>query len=329
MSGREESAFDLPFYFSQLVLQTTWTCTAKCAMCYQSAGPKGSDRFGRASLPVELLKTAITQATEIACLEPHLHVVGGEALIELEPVLDLIRHARASGFSEISITTNGFWGQDTKRAADHCQRLKEAGLTRMDLSWDRWRRPFISGDALSTCLEQAHAIGLPVHLRFLTSLEDTVADLMDDLRPEAIALAGEVFSDTVAGTGRAATDLDPEVVPRSRDLSAACFRDLTLTVNPSGGVYPCCSGLDQTRSLGFGNIHETPLPEIAKRMENSKLLRMIVFGGISSVLRLLPDEHQALADQQSSICSLCWTLFSDKHAVSALKTIFPEELWAA
>ena len=319
----------LPLYFNQLVLQTTWACTARCAMCYQSAGPKGSDRFGRASLGLALLQSAIDQAANVHCLEPRLNIVGGEALIEFEPVLALIKHARSSGFLDVSVTTNGFWGQDTQRAAEVCGQLKAAGLTQLDLSWDRWRRPFISGDTFSTCLEQASAAGLTVHLRLLTNLEDTVADLLEDLRPEAIALASEIFSETVARTGRAATELETALVPTTSDLSGACFRDLRLTVNPAGDVYPCCSGLDQTRSLAFGNVREDTLEDIASRMDTSELLRKIVFEGIACVVQMLPDTCQSLANEQSSICSLCWSVFSDEEAISALKVVFPDEHWLA
>lgn len=294
-----------PLHFGQLVVQTTWTCTASCAMCYQSAGPNGSDDFGAAGLSLDDLEPVFTCLDEIAVLEPHFHLVGGEALIDYDKAVRLLKRARRAGFHDLTLTTNGFWGRNRSRAAAYCAGLLDAGLTQMDISWDRWRRPFISGDAIATCFEEAAALGLSARLRLLLSTEDTVESLLADIRPEAVRLACEIYCDAVAATGRAARRLTPAQVPMSRSLNATCFRDLNLTINPAGDVYPCCSGLDQTRSLQFGNIRETSLAEIVRRMDGSPLLRKIVFEGVASLLPLFPDNGARIAEDRSSICSLC------------------------
>lgn len=318
-----------PLYFDQLVVQTTWTCTARCAMCYQSAGPKGSDDFGQASLSRDDLAALFDGVDAIPMLESHAHLVGGEPLIDVDFALYVLHLARAAGFEERTLTSNGFWGRNRDTARTICAGLAAAGLTRLDLSWDRWRRPFISGAALSTCLEEAAMSGLPVRLRLLLSTQDTVEDLLRDLRPGAVGLAQDIVSDTVAATGRAARRVAPATIPKGRALQAACFRDLRLTVNPAGEVYPCCSGLDQTRSLRFGNIREAPLAEIVRRMDSSALLRKIVFEGIASLLPLMPIRQRQIAEGRSSICSLCWALFSDPDCVAALRVQYPQERWAA
>ena len=318
-----------PLHFGQLVVQTTWTCTASCAMCYQSAGPNGSDDFGAAGLSLGDLEPVFACLDEVAMLEPHFHLVGGEALIDYDKAVRLINRARRAGFQDLTLTTNGFWGRNRDRAASYCAGLVDGGLTHMDISWDRWRRPFISGDAIATCFEEAAAHGLSARLRLLLSTEDTVESLLANIRPEAARLASEIYCDTVAATGRAARRLTPAQVPKSRSLDAACFRDLNLTINPAGDVYPCCSGLDQTRSLQFGNIRETPLSEIVRRMDRSPLLRKIAFDGIASLLPLLPNNGARIAEGRSSICSLCWALFSDADGVAAIKEHYPDERWAS
>lgn len=318
-----------PLYLGQLVVQTTWTCTASCAMCYQSAGPKGSDDFGQASLSLDDLAPVFDGVDDIPMLEPHFHIVGGEALIEYDKVVRLLAAARAAGFEDRTLTTNGFWGRNRATAASICTGVRKAGLTRLDISWDRWRRPFIAGESIAACIEEAAECGLPARLRLLLSTEDTAEDLLKDIRPEALALLDEVFCDGVAATGRAARRLSPALSPKGRSLKAACFRDLTLTINPVGDVYPCCSGLDQTRSLQFGNIREAPLAVIVRRMDGSPLLRKIVFDGVASLLPLLPDGGRQIAEGRSSICSLCWALFSEPDGVAALRRRFPDERWAS
>lgn len=326
---RREMAAEAPLAFDQLVAQITWTCTAACAMCYQSAGPKGSDDFGRADLTVDDLKAVLASAIALPNVEPHFHLVGGEALMRLDDSLRIVRMARDVGFREITLTTNAFWAARPERAESVAGALADAGLTRMDVSWDRWRRPLIPPAAIDRALSAAAAHGVGARLRLLVEKGETPEDLLNDLDAADLARADEIFTDAVAATGRARRKIDADRFHAHGDLAANCHRALSLTINPAGDVYPCCSGLDQTRSLGFGNIRETPLGEIVAAMDASLLLRQIVFEGVGSLVPILQAADALPAGRPSSICSLCWSIFSDAKSVAALKAAFPEERWAA
>jgi len=55
----------MPVTFQALVVESTSICNAKCAMCYQSAGPKGSDVWGRSSLSSAEIETVVRDAEKI------------------------------------------------------------------------------------------------------------------------------------------------------------------------------------------------------------------------------------------------------------------------
>lgn len=322
-------ARETPLTFGELVVQTTWSCNARCAMCYQSSGPEGSDTFGKASLSVDELAPVIGRALDIPSLAPRFHLVGGEALIRLQDCLVLLSAARDARFQRISATTNGYWGRRPETARRTCDNLRDAGLTRLEISWDHWHLPFIDGDTVSNCLEACARAGIPTTLRILTTRAHGVEEALRYLRPDALEVAGTVHSATVANTGRAARELDQGDIYRHGDLTENCHRTLSLTINPSGAVFPCCSGFDQTSALAFGNVRERELAEIVARMNRSELLRRVVFEGIGSLVPLIEAAGVELNGMHSSICSLCWTIFSRSDCVAALQASFPNEPFAA
>lgn len=294
-------------------------------MCYQSAGPRGSDTLGDATLERDVLLRVVAQALDVPTLEPRLQLVGGEALLRLDDCLAVVETAARAGFQSISIATNAFWARRPKVADAHCARLADAGLTSLEVSFDAWHLPWVEGETVSNALEAASRRGLPVTLRVLTSRDHGVDDTLARLRPAALDAATRIHCTTVASTGRAGRELAPGEFLARGDLTAACHRELSLTVNPAGDVFPCCSGLDQTRALGFGNVRERSVVAIAAEMSASPLLRRIVFEGVGSLVPLLEHAGVTVADPHSSICSLCWSLFSRDDCVTALRALFPEE----
>ena len=55
------------------------------------------------------------------------------------------------------------------RALDTCERLREAGLTDMEISWDAWHRPYVSPEAISNCLDACYETGIRSTLRVLST----------------------------------------------------------------------------------------------------------------------------------------------------------------
>ena len=99
----------MPMRFAGLVLENTNRCNARCAMCYQSSGPKGSDVLGQAHLPFEVMARLIREARQIPTLAPRFHLAGGEAFMHPEECLALFMIAKDAGYLDLTATTNAFW----------------------------------------------------------------------------------------------------------------------------------------------------------------------------------------------------------------------------
>lgn len=315
----------MPMTFHSLVLENTNRCTARCPICYQSAGPKGSDVSGPASLTVEEQERVIRESVDIPALLPRFHLSGGEAFLDLEACLHLFRVAGDCGFLDITSVTNAFWARRRSRAFQIVRRARDAGLTTLEVSWDAWHRGFVPAEAIDNCIEACHAHGVEANLRVLTSRSHSVAEALSYLLPESVEKAGRITSGPVFASGRAVRELDSQEFYVSRtSLDGTCHSNLNLVVNCHGNVYPCCAGLDQTKYYVTGSIRQQPVADIAEAMSGSPLLRMIAFRGIATLAGIVEGRGVEVGRDYNSICHMCWSFFSRRECVEAASDHFVE-----
>lgn len=313
----------LPITFQGLVVENTSRCTAKCGMCYQSAGPRGSDVFGIAALSPDEVQTVLTDALRIPTLQRRFHLAGGEAFIRIGDCIRLFRAARDAGYVDITTTTNCYWARNAWEAMQVCQAIREAGLTRMEISWDFWHMPYISPEQVGHALDACQAVGIRTNLRVLTTTDHSLAEALAQLPAASLARASEISSGPVFPTGRAATALDRDTVFHVGDLGSNCQHVLHLTVNAQGNVYPCCAGADQTEGLSFGNVRDASIADIAARLQMSPMFRVLAKQGVGALVPILQEAGLWSAqERQSNICHLCWDIFSDPQRTQAVKDHF-------
>jgi len=147
-----------PLTYNSLVVETTTRCTAKCSMCYQSSGPKGSDLLGDSQLSSDVIRQVIREAINIPTLKSQFHIAGGEAFINTLLCLECFEEAKKVGYTEISTTTNAYWAKEGSQADRICRSLRKAGLTRMEISWDVWHMDFIPAIAVNNCIKYARSV---------------------------------------------------------------------------------------------------------------------------------------------------------------------------
>jgi MoaA/NifB/PqqE/SkfB family radical SAM enzyme len=320
---------EIPVTFSCLVVETESRCNARCGMCYQAAGPKGSELIGDHRLSVDKIKGIALAASQIPELGRRLHIAGGEAYLHKAELLSAFAYARDLGhFEEISTTTNAYWAATKRSAAQVAKESADAGVTGMEISWDFWHGPYISAHAVSNCIDACADNGIEPRLRILTTKDHTAAEALDLLRSDSVKRANCVHSATVFSTGRAAKELDPETFHSSGSgplsIGGACHGSLNLTVNAKGNVYPCCAGADQTDGLAFGNVLSEPLEKIVRRMQASPLLRVLVFNGVSSFYPILEQAGVPLKAEYRNMCEFCYDVFSRPEATSVIKRYFDD-----
>jgi len=321
----EEAFLAMPIAFQGLVVESTSRCNAKCGMCYQAAGPAGSDILGKAALDEGTIRRVLEEAIELPTLGRRFHLAGGEAFLNVGSCVSLFAHARSLGYTEISTTTNAYWARKPAQADAILREARCAGLRRMEISWDYWHLPYIPPQAINFCLIACAKWGVSSNLRILTSREHSAEEALAWLDPEALALATEIISCPVFPTGRAAKGIDPAEIYKSGDLASTCHSVLHLTINALGNVAPCCAGADQTEGLSFGNVREQSLTEIVATMNTSRMLRALVFLGPGTLLGILEKGGTNIGREFTNICHLCWTMASDRQHMSKIKAYFEEQ----
>lgn len=323
MESMEKSLMsNFPLAYTSLVVENTTQCTAACGMCYQSASPKGSDLFGIEKLSVEVIRRVIRDAANLPTLAPRFHLAGGEAFLDIPSCIKCFETAKEAGYAEISTTTNAYWAQDEKKAARVCRDLRTAGMTRVEISWDAWHVDFIPANAINNCIKYSYENNIEVALRILSTRKDTAEAAIKMIDNEALQCADSIFCSPVMHTGRAKQTIPDDEVFNVGNLGEACHSMLTLTVNASGDVFPCCAGFDQTNSWHFGNVNRESIVDIAENMNSSLLLRLLVFSGAGSLIPIIEDAGIEVGRDFTSLCSLCWSIFSNPEMVEVLRNYF-------
>ncbi|NES03403.1 MAG: radical SAM protein [Okeania sp. SIO2F4] len=313
---------NFPLTYNCLVIESTTRCTAKCSMCYQSSGPKGSELLGDNQLSTATIKKVIREAVNIPTLKPHFHLAGGEAFLNIPSCIDCFEEAKKNGYTEISATTNAYWAKDEEKAARVCRDIREAGLTRMEVSWDAWHLDFIPISAVNNCIKSAYDNNIQIILRILSTKEETAEVAIAMLDSEALSCLDSVCCAPVMHTGRAVKNIPKSEIFNIKNVGYSCHSLLNLTINASGNVFPCCAGFDQTKTVQFGNIKDSSIIEIAESMNSSLLLRFLVFSGAGSLVPILEDAGFELGRDFSSLCNLCWSIFSNQEMAETIKNYF-------
>ncbi len=86
----------------QLIVQMTDQCNARCPQC----GMRVTESFKRSTLPVDKIKHIIDEAARLNIQA--ISFTGGEPMLHLNDLIELIHHAGAAGIPYIRTGTNGF-----------------------------------------------------------------------------------------------------------------------------------------------------------------------------------------------------------------------------
>ncbi len=317
----------MPITYSALVVENTSRCNAKCGMCYQSAGPKGSDQLGDHAIDSALLMEVLTDAMHIPSLTKRFHLSGGETFLKLEDAILLFDHARKVGFEDITAVSNGYWARNFIKGIGTAERLRDAGLTSMEISWDYWHLEHIPPEAVNNCIEACHLAGIETNLRLLATKTHSHAEALAMLDKKSVAKVDRISCCPVFPTGRASITLPKEDIYKEDNVYGSCHTTLNLTINAKGKVFPCCAGMDQTDHVLFGDIAEQKISHIAEKMNASPMLRTLVFYGASAFIPILQEAGIQLNEKEhANVCTLCWHLFSNKTYSHIINDYFDHAL---
>lgn len=310
--------------FHALVIESTERCNARCAMCYQAAGPKGSDIRGDSVLDLGTIVKIINQAITLPNLEKRIHLSGGETFLDFPKAVKIFRHAKAVGFERIGTTTNAFWATNRRTAEQKTRELAEAGLNYFEVSIDHWHLPYVKVERVRNLLWASRRLGITVILRMLSTKSHHIDEMLKHFEPWEL-MHVLIGNGRVQPVGRgAAAEIAADVYPGN--VEGCCERLLNLTISPGGDVFPCCAGADMTRSLASGNVKHNDLADSVFRMETDRMIRDVIHRGSGALLPIIKQlgYGSCIDKEYTGICHLCWDVFRNDELSAALRAHFED-----
>ncbi len=259
----------------QLGLIITEHCNIACDHCLFGAG----SNLDAKEMPLADIQHYINCMADIALRENEQFSValsGGEPLLCRRLLLDSIRYAKNKGAQQISIVSNGYWGEREQGALSIAVELKEAGLSNLAFSMDDFHQTHIPlaslRNAISACKEMEIAFSIKTTVtRKSRRLAEVLVDLGDLLLNQKVTIE-EI---PCIPTGRAKEQIPPEDLIYQQGIPReSCGMGMMLVIFPDGNTFPCCCTEWNPRLL-LGNARKTDFNVLYDRMKEQPLLMIL------------------------------------------------------
>ncbi len=257
--------------------------------------------------------------------------VGGEPLLHLDEICELIALARSLGL-ETQVSTNAFWAGSDTRANRYLRRLIDAGLNHLALSADSYHSEFIDPQNVGRAFRLARDEGVVRKLQVISSRVNAEEDALyaatgidpaeclesrefklrrhdPDFDPRRYII---VHRNPVAPFGRGAF-----LHGHARLMSLASLEDFPCymvgkfpLIYPNGDLFACCCIAGFYEPYLVGNLNETPLSELLARMSVNVVYEAISKVGPVALAKSCLKENDAAKARFANECHACRETFA-------------------
>jgi MoaA/NifB/PqqE/SkfB family radical SAM enzyme len=312
----------LPPRAREIALMFARTCNIACRHCGIESSPRNKSR-----MTLEDAKRYLVEAAAI----PHFGKVtftGGEPFLFQDEHAALLALCKSFGL-ETRMVTNGFWARKLDRGLAVLGRMRDAGLTELNFSADKFHLEYMDAAVLRNGLECARRLGFPRIISFVTNADTPPLDLFSEMygvpRETLVDLHSIVWSRDwlednkedhvfvyaggLIGLGRAAQH--PEELrhfPVDSFPKEPCGEVLNKPViYPDGDFQACCCAGGKIRTFTVGNLKRESLADLYEKMEGRAQYRFINHYGprdlFEIIARARPDRPRQAC--HTSICEVC------------------------
>jgi MoaA/NifB/PqqE/SkfB family radical SAM enzyme len=267
---------------------------------------------------------AIRQAATLRGLEI-VHFVGGDPLLHPDILADGISAATRSGL-KTGITTSAYWAKTPQAATATVDRLRQAGLTELTISYDDAHAEFLPVRFIANAVQAALAAEL--RLRVAVVVEPgcriTAASLRTQLGLDGDARV-KVYQTAINSTGRAASEA---AEGRERARLGEVYRGpcesilRNFMIDHEGGIRPCCGVLPHHDGLRVGHIHDLGLSAAVDAAYADPLYKWIsLIGPVEILAEITADDPEPmLAQAFDGICTACDRIFSSPDLLARVRS---------
>ena len=143
--------------FFGLGLMYTNRCNCECDICGLNCTPQNDEK-----MTVEEAKHYID-----AAIKNNIRMIGftgGEPLLYIHEIEELLKYAVEKGIKRTTLTTNCYWAKDINVTYNNLKILKNSGIDHIKVSCDRFHNGSIPLENIKNVLNVSNDIGLRVTL---------------------------------------------------------------------------------------------------------------------------------------------------------------------
>jgi Radical SAM superfamily/4Fe-4S single cluster domain len=249
-----------------------------------------------------------------------IQFTGGEPMLRETLVLELMSKAREHGVGS-TMVSNGFWGKKKEKARSALAALRQAGLVRLALSYDRYHSEFQGPEPIMNILDEVQRIGWNAHINVTRTGDER--DLEDLVRPfEGHPAAHLRFYDIQpVGMARKLTE------PMRGQVDGFCSSCDQIAFTDNGRVIACNgpSYFEPSHSalvLGRYSCNDDLESMVLAHAQDPILETIRVLGPAvlqQELLQIPGFESYPVKANYRGMCEICREITSDPKAVEALR----------
>ena len=312
-----------PEGYLELALMFARTCNIACRHCGIESSPQNKSRM--------TLREARGYIVDAASIPGFRKVTftGGEPFLFQNEHIDLFELCKGLGLAT-RVVTNGFWAADKRKGRNLLARMKDAGLSELNFSADKFHLEFQNARVLRNALDIARQLDFTRIVSFVTNEPQDPLDQFSlmygvpreqllELRP-VMAIPGEiarlkkdrifVFAGGLIGMGRAAEfpedlkyapfDFFPEMESCGEVVNKP-------VIYPDGDFQACCCAGGKVGAFTVGNAKRESLHVLFARMAARSHFRFINSHGPKELFRIIAEARPDLSRPAAftSICEMC------------------------
>ncbi|MCR4688408.1 MAG: radical SAM protein [Saccharofermentans sp.] len=281
-------------------------CTAECSFCGLSCGPSC-----HGLMDMSLAKKAIDEASIMGTFE-RIGLTGGEAFLYPELIKEILEYARAKGFEQRTVATNGFWGQWSDEKTDEVIGSLSSLVSFVSISHDAFHAEYVKTEYVWRAIEALERHSIPYSISIADVFGDKGAgEFLASLDDKAFYKQYSIYP--LSAVGRAESLSDSMFVRYQNKEDTVCYPEGIVSVNWDGDVYPCCAPGIFATEFKLGNLKDSSLPYL---LTKTRCMRYInVMADPVRFRRLLEYATDVLGidlpDKAVSGCELCYKIFSN------------------